>query len=1188
MAECKNKPRYFLIILIPGRKTAAQRVHYFMTSWPDLFQSWLKREAFAIPAAGAPSLPLAEAELLPVELLRLLAGTPGRLLLVTDENSAAERLLAALETFRPYTGETRPLLLLPPAGDPKKRQWLPEYEAARDAALDTALRGEPVIFVACAAALLAPTPPPRQFAKQTLELAAGEAGWAPDTLAAALTELDYDNEIEVHVPGEFARRGGILDLFSPLYGDPVRLEFFGDEIESIRFFRADTQLSTKPVERIRIPPRGASPLRRTAAATGSAATFLDYLGREVPLVVCEPGKITDHLTRFTDETVPAAWKKVLAGPNPKFIFDDGVETGRPEVEARAGDGGTEAEGLQGRQGLQGRTGRETRPGASTNFRSSLLPFSPLSPLSPANVPLSLAAELAAWQAQGYQVVAFCGTRGDAERLPQLLAEGVRDERTTVEGPQGPQGLQGQKGQEGRDTSSSPWSPLRPWSPSPVPPSLLAVEPVPLAAGFVIPGARLVFLSERELFGRHAAARPVKASPYRLENMLRDGLDLEEGAHAVHAAHGICVCHGIREVETGGRLQEALELEFAEDARLFVPLDQIHLVGRYVGSGKKLPNLSRIGGAAWKHAKSAAADAALDFAAELLRIAAVREQAPGVTFREEPAWERLFAASFPYTETPDQARAIREVLADMGQPRPMDRLLCGDVGYGKTEVAIRAAFRAVMNGKQAAVLVPTTVLAQQHYRTFRERMAEYPVRIESISRFRSKSEQTAILKAAARGEVDILIGTHRLIQPDVKFASLGLLVIDEEQRFGVEHKEKLKAMRAEVDILTMTATPIPRTLHFSLAGLRSLSTISSPPVDRLPITTAVCQFDDDVIREAILRELDRKGQIFFLHNRVQTIEAFAARIRRLVPEARYAVAHGQMPAEELEEVMTRFVDGGVDVLVSTTIIESGLDIPNANTILIDHAERFGLAELYQLRGRVGRYHNQAYAYFLIPPASVLPANAKQRLAAIRRYTQLGAGFKLAMRDLEIRGSGNLLGAQQSGHIAAVGFDLYCQLLREAVAKLGHQPSPTPRTELPVALESVCVALHDQLGRQTAAIPPEYIGAESVRIELYRRINTLMDAALADALEAELSDRFGPPPDPVLALLELRRVRLLARQLGLTAVSVRNQEVFLETEHGLLRDPRRQLYRLKNTVGLPQLRELRTLISGLAKAQVRKTG
>ncbi len=1074
-----------------------------MKPWLDIFRPWLRREALGIPGDGAVPLAVAEAELIPIELLRVLAGTEGRLLVVTGEHAAAEQLLAALETFRPYTAETRPFLLLPPAGDPKKRQWLPEYEAARNAALDAAVGGAPAVFIACAAAVLAPAPPPRQFAKQTLELAAGDTGWTPETLAAALTALDYDNEIEVHVPGEFTRRGGILDLFSPLYPDPVRLDFFGDEIESIRFFRADTQLSTGTVQRIRIPPRGDSPHRRAESAAASGTNFTDYLDAGVPWAVCQPEMIEEHLARFADAAMASAWSRALERQTRRILLG---------------------------------TGEWNNSGTRAAVEPLHLPLPVLSAGAPGAVPA--AAPLAQWREQGWRIVAFCGTAGDAARLPQLLAESP-------------------------DTGGVH----------------LDVEPAPLAAGFAIPAAGLVFLSERELFGRRAAARPARPSPYRLENMLRDGMDLEEGSHAVHALHGICICHGIGEVETAGRQHEALELEFAGGARLFVPLDQVHLVSRYVGAGKKQPPLSRLGGAAWKNARTAAAGAALDFAAELLRIAAVREQAPGVPCREEPAWEKLFNASFPYSETPDQAKAIREVLADMESPRPMDRLLCGDVGYGKTEVAVRAAFRAVMNGRQAAVLVPTTVLAQQHYRTFRERMAEYPVRIETVSRFRSKGEQAAALRAAAAGTVDILIGTHRLLQPDVKFANLGLLVIDEEQRFGVEHKEQLKAMRAEVDILTMTATPIPRTLYFSLAGLRSLSTIMSPPVDRLPITTTVCQYDTGLVREAILRELDRRGQVFFLHNRVQSIREFAARLRLLVPEARIAVAHGQMPAEELEEVMTRFVDGEIDLLVCTTIIESGLDIPNANTILIDHAERFGLAELYQLRGRVGRYHHQAYAYFLIPPAGVLPSNAKQRLAAIRRYTQLGAGFKLAMRDLEIRGSGNLLGAEQSGHVAAIGFDLYCQLLREAVAKLENKPPPAPRGDLPVALETVCTALHDKLGRQTAAIPPDYVGAETVRLELYRRIHSLAATAEADAFAAELADRFGPPPDPVRALLELKRVRLLGRRLGLTAVSVRSSEAYLETEHGLLRDIHGRLHRLTAANGLGQLRELRTLLEKL---------
>ncbi|MCK5806335.1 MAG: transcription-repair coupling factor, partial [Lentisphaeria bacterium] len=648
----------------------------------------------------------------------------------------------------------------------------------------------------------------------------------------------------------------------------------------------------------------------------------------------------------------------------------------------------------------------------------------------------------------------------------------------------------------------------------------------LGTGVLIPPAKLAILSERELFGRTIDVRRRRQNRYRVDQAIHGGTELEEGAFAIHVSHGICQYHGIRELETNGELQEVMELEFAEEARVYVPLEQAHLVSRYMGGTRKAPKLSRIGGMAWRNAKDSAADAAWDLAAELLRIEALREHAHGRQLKPSPDWEHAFASAFPYTETEDQAEAIQQVLADMAGDKPMDRLLCGDVGYGKTEVAMRAAFRAVANGKQVGVLVPTTVLAQQHYNTFRERMSEYPFEIEMISRFRTKAEQRRILDRVTAGTVDIVIGTHRLLQKDVAFADLGLLVIDEEQRFGVLHKQKLKQMRASVDILTMTATPIPRTLYFSLSGIRNLSTIMSAPAERLPVHTVVAQYDADLIQQAIHRELERKGQVFFLHNRVQSIDRIAFRLQTLVPEARFAVGHGQMGAGELEAVMSSFVRGEVDVLVCTTIIESGIDIPNANTIFIDDANRFGLAELYQLRGRVGRYHRQAYAYLLLPPIGMLTGDAKERLTAIRKYTHLGAGFKLALRDLEIRGAGNILGAEQSGHIAAVGFDLYCDLLRDAVARLGNKPEPH-RLPLPVEIDTLVFGHADARGRTRVGIPKLYVQDEPARVETYRRISRLETEQAAKEMEEELTDRFGRLPVSTQCLLMVSRVRILAR-------------------------------------------------------------
>ncbi|MDD4098025.1 MAG: helicase-related protein, partial [Lentisphaeria bacterium] len=565
----------------------------------------------------------------------------------------------------------------------------------------------------------------------------------------------------------------------------------------------------------------------------------------------------------------------------------------------------------------------------------------------------------------------------------------------------------------------------------------------------------------------------------------------------------------------------------------------------------------------------------DLAAELLRVEAMRQQTEGVRFQPQIEWERSFANSFPYTETADQADAIRAVLADMEDAKPMDRLLCGDVGYGKTEVAMRAAFRAVLNGRQVAVLVPTTVLAQQHFQTFRERLAEYPVAVEMISRFRTAAEQREILDRVALGEVDILIGTHRILQKDVEFARLGLLIIDEEQRFGVQHKQRLKSLRTNLDILTMTATPIPRTLYFSLSGIRNLSTIMTAPSDRLPVTTVVANFDRELIRQAITRELERGGQVFFLYNRVQTISRMLAMVSGLAPTARCAIAHGQMGAGQLEKVMSRFIRGEIDVLICTTIIESGVDIPNVNTIIIDRADRFGLSELYQLRGRVGRYHRQAYAYLLLPPMGQLPANARQRLAAIRRYTHLGAGFKLALRDLEIRGAGNILGSEQSGHIAAVGFELYCQLLKDAVDGMEKRPAERP-VPTDIYFDRLSSALQAAPGKTAMCLPAAYIGDEAARVDCYKRLSQIGKPSEVEVFANELRDRFGPLPTATAVLLEFARVRVMAQERQIIRLSVRERRLVMETRRGLWRDSRNKIPELASLDGFEQLREVQAIL------------
>jgi transcription-repair coupling factor (superfamily II helicase) len=628
----------------------------------------------------------------------------------------------------------------------------------------------------------------------------------------------------------------------------------------------------------------------------------------------------------------------------------------------------------------------------------------------------------------------------------------------------------------------------------------------------------------------------------------DFTDLEEGDLVVHLQHGIGRYLGLKNLpattaksEIGNRQSqvECLVIEYApadpanEPPKLYVPVSEAHLVSKYVGAGKANPPLNALGGTRWAKAKEQAESAVRDVAAELLRIQAVRESQPGHPCKPDTQWQREFESAFIFEETPDQLKAITETKADQERAKPMDRLICGDVGFGKTEVAIRAAFKCVMDGRQVAILVPTTVLAQQHFNNFRERMADYPVRVELLSRFRTKREQAKVVRDLAAGAVDIVIGTHRIVQEDIAFKDLGLVVIDEEQRFGVLHKEKFKRLRTLVDVLTLSATPIPRTLYLALTGARDMSTIQTPPHDRLPVETIATQYDERLIRDAIQRELNRGGQVFFLHNRVMTIETMRSKLQTLVPDARIVVGHGQMHADDLEEVMTQFVNGQADVLLSTTIIESGLDIPNANTIIIDRADRFGLSELYQLRGRVGRYKHQAYAYLLLPRHARLLTDVRKRISAMKQYSTLGSGFKIAMRDLEIRGAGNLLGAEQSGHITAVGFELYCQLLKQSVGALKGEKVKS-RVEVRVALDFLGHASH---------LPEGYVAESHHRIEIYRKLAQATDKAALDSLQKELRDRFGPIPPPVELLLAVGELKILASEKAVTGIEVEKDKLKL---------------------------------------------
>jgi len=653
---------------------------------------------------------------------------------------------------------------------------------------------------------------------------------------------------------------------------------------------------------------------------------------------------------------------------------------------------------------------------------------------------------------------------------------------------------------------------------------------PLPEGFVIPEAKLAFYGTGDLFETAPVQERPRSRP-KTAGFFSDFSELKAGDYVVHLDHGIGQFEGLQTIETDGRRGEFMRLQYVDDARLYVPLERMDLVQSYRSLEGAKPQLDRLGGTAWVARKTKVRKSLTDLADKLLELYAERKTAGGFAFAPDATWQREFEDAFEFSETPDQATAIADIKRDMEASAPMDRLLCGDVGYGKTEVAMRAAFKAVANSKQVAVLGPTTVLVFQHYETFRRRMAAFPMRIEMLSRFRSAREQSEVLAAVEEGKVDILIGTHRLLSRDVKFHDLGLLIVDEEQRFGVTHKERLKEMSRNVDVLTMTATPIPRTLNMSLVGLRDMSLIETPPKDRLAIQTVVAPFSEALIRRAIAEEVERGGQVFFVHNRVQSIYSLASLIQKLVPKARVVVGHGQMGERELEKVMLKFVRDEADVLVSTTIVENGLDIPRANTIIVNRADRFGLSELYQLRGRVGRSNQRAYAYLLVPPEATLSSLARQRLAALREFSDLGAGFRIAALDLELRGAGNLLGREQHGHITAIGFDLYTQMLERAVAaKKGEAEQSDLRATLNLGMD--------------IRIPPEYLPSESLRLRTYKRIAEIRNESERETLRRELEDRFGPPPVPIGNLLDYAVLKSLCESLQISSVDRRGTEVAIK--------------------------------------------
>ena len=1000
--------------------------------------------------------------------------TDGPFLIVTPLPEEAERVAEDISFFLPGSvhlfpsWETLPFDKVSPSL---------ETMGDRVSAIYALMTSSPII-VAPVSALLQDVPP-RDFLNSSMDYLETGEETNLESLVERLSNGGYSRVSMVQEKGEWSRRGGIIDIFPPSTENPVRVEFVGDSVESIREFEPATQKSIRSLSSVIILPVGDHPLSQGIMPGGvegrgeGGVTLFDYLPKSAPAFLLEPAAIDDELKRIEKET-----EERRAG-----LEEDGglqglplsslellsILNGYPNLDMSrlaVGAVGETSLHFDVKSNEDIRLGLTKKDGAFDRF-----------------VELSRG-----WLREGMRVVIASHTTGQAERVEELL--------------------------KGKDMGAR-----RVWSYDifslPDPPGLFTATGL-LNHGFRVPSERLVIVTEEEIFGQRVRLRQVKAKTSAFITSLSD---LKVNDPIVHIDHGIGIHRGLQKLNIGGVDGDFLLIEFAGKDKLYLPIYRMDQVQKYTGG--EGPTLDKLGGTSWDKVKKRVKEKIKEMAAELLDIYAARKVMEGFAYSPPDHYFEEFEAAFEYEETPDQMEAIKDVIGDMTEPKPMDRLVCGDVGYGKTEVAIRAAFKAVLDGKQVAVLVPTTVLASQHLQTFQGRMSSFPVKIEMLSRFKSPKEQKEIVKKLREGGIDIVIGTHKLLQKDIVFKDLGLIVVDEEQRFGVTHKEKLKKLRKQVDVLTLTATPIPRTLHMSLMGIRDLSVINTPPEDRLAIKTFVNKFSDDVIKEAVEREHRRGGQVFFVHNRVESIGTMADHLHALIPEAKIAVGHGQMDEHELEKVMLSFMNGEKNILLCTTIIESGLDIPAANTIIINRADTFGLSQLYQLRGRVGRSKHRAYAYLLIPAEETITGDARKRLEVIQELTELGSGFKIAAHDLEIRGAGNLLGGEQSGQIEAVGFDLYTQLLEEAVAELKGEeniPDVEPNINLGVA----------------AYIPDDYIDDVNERLVIYKRLASVKEDGEVAEIADELRDRYGPLPQLVENLLTMMEIKRVIRKALVTSI------------------------------------------------------
>lgn len=1020
--------------------------------------------------------------------------TEAPLLVVVPQEKDVEGACEDLATLAAETGNGQAVLAFPSPGAPFR--GLPRHPDAslrRASVLHAAARARLRAAVASPAGLLRPTLRRGLFETRVVALRAGE-DLIPEMLLETLDEGGYRREDPVVAPGQFARRGGVLDVFPPDAPQPVRLEFFGDTLESIRRFDLDTQRTTAAVPEMELGPLSDAfaprsllqELRRVLSerfpGRGEAEALAERLARG-PL----PDELPELLAMVPGALVPL-WEH-LPSAMPVVLDPEGVERAAADLHEQA-----EEERARQRDPVAPLREEALLPVRALVERLAGPPGLHLREVDPEGGSLALLSRpVRRWagdlrglmgdlRVSPSRTVLMLGSAGRADRVRELLLE---------------EGL-----------SVGPEQPVE-------------LRVGALSSGFELPGAGLRLLADGDVFPEEVHLR-ARARVRGARSFLSDFRDLKVGDLVVHQDHGIGRFEGLQTIEVGGAAREFMVLDYQGGDKLKVPVEAFDRIQKYSSlEGGARPALDKLGGARWEKVKRRVKKAMRDMAAELLRLYAERKARPGHAFSSDSPWLREFEETFEYEETLDQRAAIADVAADMSDEGPMDRLICGDVGYGKTEVAMRAALRAVLDGKQVAVLTPTTVLAYQHWKTFLKRFAPFPVRVEMVSRFRPPREIKQVLDDTRRGTVEILIGTHRLLSRDVQFADLGLLVVDEEQRFGVQAKERLKHLRRTVDCLTLSATPIPRTLQMGLSGIRDMSVIETPPKDRLAIQTSIVKFSTETIANAIRQELAREGQVFFVHNRVESIWSVASLVQRLVPEARVVVAHGQMAEAELERNMLTFVEGRADVLVATTIIENGLDIPRANTLVVNRADRYGLAQLYQLRGRVGRSDRRAYAWLMVPPDVVLSEVARKRLAAIRDFSELGAGFRIAALDLELRGAGNLLGGEQSGHIHAVGLEMYVKLLEQTILELkGQAPAEAPHAVLNLRLDM--------------RLPEDYVPEVHQRLSLYKRVSQARSEGEVAALRAEVRDRYGAPPAAVEDLLRWAALRVRAEALEITQV------------------------------------------------------